>query len=62
LMGTLIQIKTRQALASFTANASVAASDNRLGAVVTAFQTATRQAGLSVSEQLSASLSNAPLK
>ena len=58
LVGSLIQIKTRQAVASFTATASAPASDNRLGAVVNAFQTATRQASLSLSEQLTASLSN----
>ena len=58
LMGTLIQVKTRQAVASFTASASAPTSDNRLGAVVTAFQTATRQASLNVSEQLTNSLVN----
>jgi cholesterol transport system auxiliary component len=57
LVGTLIQVKTRQAVASVTTTASTPASDNRLGAVVTAFQTATRQASLNLSEQLAASLS-----
>jgi cholesterol transport system auxiliary component len=58
LIGTLIQVKTRQAVASFTTTASSNASDNRLGAVVNAFQTAMHQASLSLSDQLTASLSN----
>lgn len=56
LVGTLIQVKSRQAVAALNSTASVPANDNRLGAVVTAFQTATRQASLNLSEQLTASL------
>jgi ABC-type uncharacterized transport system auxiliary subunit len=62
LVGTLIQVKTRQAVASLTTSASTVADDNRLGAVVNAFQTATRQASLSLSEQLMASLGNTAVK
>ena len=62
LVGTLIRIKSRQAVAYVNATASAPANDNRLGAVVAAFQTATRQASLSLSEQLTVSFGNATNK
>lgn len=57
LVGTLINIKSRKASATFMGSARVPASDNRLGAVVSAFQSATQKASTALSEQLSANLS-----
>lgn len=59
LLGTLINIKSRKSVATLTSTASVAAKDNRLSAVVTAFQLATQQACLSLSEQLTTSVGQA---
>lgn len=59
LVGALIQIKSRKVVAHVNATASSPANDNRLGAVVAAFQSATRQASLALSEQLTASFDNA---
>ncbi|MGE0115725.1 MAG: ABC-type transport auxiliary lipoprotein family protein [Steroidobacteraceae bacterium] len=55
LWATVSEVKSRKSVAALQASASVAASDNRLGAVVTAFQSATQQASASLSEQLAAS-------
>ena len=56
LIASVIDIKARQSSALLRASASVAAKDNRLGAVVTAFQSAMQQASVSLSEQVSANL------
>ncbi|MGC3981423.1 MAG: ABC-type transport auxiliary lipoprotein family protein [Steroidobacteraceae bacterium] len=56
LTGTLINIKTRKQVTSANASASVAAKDNRLSEVVTAFQSAMQQASLGLSEQVSAAV------
>jgi len=56
LMATLINIKSRAAVAQLRASATITATDNRLGAVVTAFQAALQQATVNLSEQLTASL------
>ena len=54
LGGNLISIKTRKLVASVNSTATVTAADNRLGAVVTAFQTAMQQVSTEVSTQLAA--------
>jgi cholesterol transport system auxiliary component len=54
LGGNLISIKTRKLVTAVNARATVTASDNRLGAVVTAFQTAMQQVSSEVSTQLAA--------
>lgn len=54
LGGNLISIKTRKLVASVNSTATVTAVDNRLGAVVTAFQTAMQQVSTEVSTQLAA--------
>ncbi len=54
LGGNLISIKTRKLVASVNSASSVTASDNRLGAVVTAFQTAMQQISAEISSQLAA--------
>lgn len=54
LSGNLISIKTRKLVAAVNASTSVAAADNRLGAVVTAFQTAMQRASDDLSTQLAA--------
>ncbi len=54
ITGTLINIKTRKSVTIVTASASVAAQDNRLGAVVTAFQRAVQQTSNTISTQLAA--------
>jgi cholesterol transport system auxiliary component len=56
LMATLINIKSRAAVAQLRSSATVTATDNRLGAVVAAFQSALQQASVNLSEQLTASL------
>ena len=56
LMATLINIKSRAAVAQLRASATVTATDNRLGTVVAAFQSALQQASVNLSEQLTASL------
>lgn len=56
LVGTLINIKLRKPTATITATASVPAKDNRLSVVVNAFQSATQQASMELSKQLTASL------
>lgn len=55
LWATVSEVKSRKSVATLQASADVAASDNRLGAVVAAFQSALQQAGISLSEQLAAS-------
>jgi cholesterol transport system auxiliary component len=59
LIGALINIKSRKAVATVKGAASVTAHDNKLSAVVAAFQSATQQAGVALSEQLTASLAKA---
>ncbi len=54
LGGNLISIKTRKLVAPVAATTTVRATDNRLSAVVTAFETAMRQASAEVSTQLAA--------
>jgi cholesterol transport system auxiliary component len=62
LVGTLVQIKSRKAVAFLNATASVPTNDNRLSAVIAAFQTATQQASIALSEQLTSSLGNVATK
>jgi cholesterol transport system auxiliary component len=54
LSGNLISIKTRKLVAAVNASTSVAAADNRLGAVVMAFQTAMQKASAEIGTQLAA--------
>lgn len=56
LVGTLINIRTRASFGQLRASANVTAADNRLSAVVTAFQGALQQASTQLSTELSASL------
>ena len=56
VVGTLINIKSRKVLATVTASSQSPAKDNRLSAVVGAFQSATQQASVSLSEQLAVRL------
>lgn len=60
LVGTLIDIKSRRSLALLRAEAHVKAEENRLGAVVPAFQSALQQASAALSEQLAAKLAQLP--
>jgi cholesterol transport system auxiliary component len=60
LTGTLINIKSRKPVATVTGTAKATAKDNRLGAVITAFQSAAQQASASLSEQLTESLGKQP--
>ena len=53
---SVFELKSRKSIASLRATASIPASDNRLGAVVAAFQTATQTASISLSEQLTTTL------
>jgi cholesterol transport system auxiliary component len=57
LVGTLVNIKTRAIANSINATALVAARNNRLGEVVTAFDAAAQQAAQSVSEQIMTAVS-----
>ena len=54
LNGALIDVKARKLYAQINAAARVPADDNRLGAVVAAFQTAMQQASATLSSQLAA--------
>lgn len=60
LAATLVHIQSRHSLGLLRAEARVPTQENRLGAVVPAFQTALQQASLSLSEQLAELLKNPP--
>jgi len=56
LVANLINIKQRASSSPLRMTATVAAKDNRLGAVVSAFQSALQQTTMSLSEQLTSAL------
>lgn len=60
LWATVFEVKSRKAVATLRADAAVPAKDNRLSAVVTAFQAALQQTSVSVSEQLAANMEKTP--
>jgi cholesterol transport system auxiliary component len=62
LTATVFEVKSRKSLATLQAVANETAKDNRLGAVVIAFQSATHAASVSLSEQLESTLGKALLK
>jgi cholesterol transport system auxiliary component len=51
LVGSLIRIKDRKLVAVLTATAALPVADNRLGAVIETFESAGRQASLSLGKQ-----------
>jgi cholesterol transport system auxiliary component len=57
LVGTLVNIKTRAMAGSITTTSLVAARDNRMSAVVAAFEAAAQQAAQSASEQIMTAVS-----
>jgi len=60
LVATLVNIRTRRALATFEQSAVVPAADNRQGAIVAAFQSAAQKVGVALSDQITAQLSKQP--
>jgi len=56
LVATLINVRSRTSAGQLQASATVSADDNRLAAVVAAFQSALQKACVQLSEQLSASV------
>jgi len=52
LVGSLVRIKDRKLLGVFPSTVTVAATENRLGAVVIAFESAAQQAALAVGKQV----------
>ena len=57
LVAQLIDIKARKTIATLNAQASVTATENRLSAAITAFQTAAQQATAALAQQLTVALS-----
>jgi cholesterol transport system auxiliary component len=51
LVGSVIRIKDRKLIGILPATVSLAATENRLGAVITAFESAAQQASLSIGRQ-----------
>lgn len=62
LAATLIDIRARKSLGQLHADTSIVASDNRLSAVVSAFQAALQQGGEQLSEQMAATLNRQPYR
>jgi cholesterol transport system auxiliary component len=60
LIGSLIRIKDRKLIAVVPATASVQTTDNRLGAVVEAFESAAQQAALSLGKQTASAIAANP--
>ncbi len=60
LTANLVDVKQRKSSSLLRASAVVNAKDNRLGAVVNAFQSALQQASISLSEQITVSMGKYP--
>ena len=58
LVGSLVRVKDRKLLAVLPATVTIKADENRLGVVVTAFESAAQRAALSLGQQAAAAVRN----